>query len=228
MTKWITIAFALCAFMLAGCDYGTNQGKSETQPGGKSQVSANTPESLNPGAGTESGAASSTADAATSNGPSAGAGTAKGAAADPEHTTATDGQSSPKPGIENGATPSARNRTESGAKASGNVDKASAESVPPAGSNATAPRANTAVPQQQQSSSPPVRLGRSQIRQLQRTLSRQGFDIGPADGILGARTRQGIREFQSRRGMQVTGDLDGSTLAALGLRIPSETRHPRA
>jgi hypothetical protein len=213
MAKWMTIAFALCAIMLAGCGYGNNRGKSETQPGGMGQVNSNAPGSVNAEPGTQGGAESSTANPGTSNGPSAGAG----------QTTARDGESSASPGTGNPSKQAAAPASPPGEGAHSGSGTATAPPTATTGqSNGEPP--NTTVPQQQQSSLPPVRLGRSQIRELQRALSRQGFDIGPADGILGARTRQGMREFQSRRGMQVTGDPDRNTLAALGLKIPSEKR----
>jgi hypothetical protein len=301
MSKWMTIAFVLCALVLAGCYEGTkesksgsqSEGNSQARSGGNGQVSSNASGSANPGARTGTGAASGTADNGTSNGPSAGVGTARSGAANSGNTAATEGQSTTTSGTESNANSAAQSQTEARATASGDAEKAGAGSnasaptnpsssasapsnpgssasaptnpgsnaapapvpggtasnepaSPPSqgagaasGTTAVAPRPattpsnkepartatpqNTATPQQEQSSSP-VQLSRPQIRELQRALARQGFDTGSADGILGARTRQAIRAFQSKRGMQVTGDLDRITLGALGLTVSGELR----
>lgn len=56
------------------------------------------------------------------------------------------------------------------------------------------------------------------IRAVQAKLTQRGFDAGPADGLMGPRTRTAIRNFQSSEAMQVTGAVDRSLLVALGLR----------
>src|SRR5664279_2841128 len=43
-------------------------------------------------------------------------------------------------------------------------------------------------------------LSRNERLELQQLLTRQGFDVGEADGHLGAKTRAAIRDFQSRIG----------------------------
>ncbi len=55
------------------------------------------------------------------------------------------------------------------------------------------------------------------IRQAQEKLSAAGHDVGRADGIMGARTKQGLKAFQQSKGIEVTGQLDQRTLAALGV-----------
>ena len=59
-------------------------------------------------------------------------------------------------------------------------------------------------------------LNEEKIRQIQQALHEKGFEPGPADGILGARTKRAIRDFQDRYGIKATGDLDNQTLYALG------------
>ncbi|SDJ49308.1 lytic murein transglycosylase [Billgrantia gudaonensis] len=39
-------------------------------------------------------------------------------------------------------------------------------------------------------------LARRQVREMQRSLNRRGYEVGVADGILGPNTRRGLREFQ--------------------------------
>ena len=58
-------------------------------------------------------------------------------------------------------------------------------------------------------------LTRAQRTLVQRGLTALGLDVGPADGILGARTRAGIGKWQSSRGEAVTGYLDAGTVEPL-------------
>jgi peptidoglycan hydrolase-like protein with peptidoglycan-binding domain len=59
-------------------------------------------------------------------------------------------------------------------------------------------------------------LPRERVRQVQKRLAVAGFDPGPADGVVGGRTRAALRAFQEARGLDPTGEPDGSTLAELG------------
>ena len=52
---------------------------------------------------------------------------------------------------------------------------------------------------------------------MQERLAAAGFDPGPADGVVGARTRAALRAFQEARGLDPTGEPDGSSLAELGV-----------
>jgi peptidoglycan hydrolase-like protein with peptidoglycan-binding domain len=51
----------------------------------------------------------------------------------------------------------------------------------------------------------PHGLQRNGIRELQRLLNRMGYGAGRADGLIGARTRDAIRAFERRQGMEVRG-----------------------
>jgi hypothetical protein len=53
------------------------------------------------------------------------------------------------------------------------------------------------------------------IRKAQEILARRGFDVGPVDGVLGARTRAALRTFQQFSGLPQTGELDAQTQQAL-------------
>jgi hypothetical protein len=55
------------------------------------------------------------------------------------------------------------------------------------------------------------------IPEVQRALNDAGFDAGDVDGILGPRTQAALRRFQQSQQLEVTGDLNDRTLAALGL-----------
>ena len=51
----------------------------------------------------------------------------------------------------------------------------------------------------------PRGLDRAGIRQLQRLLNRLGYSAGRADGVIGSRTRDAIRDFERAQGMEVRG-----------------------
>ena len=55
------------------------------------------------------------------------------------------------------------------------------------------------------------------IVNVQRELSRSGYDIGSIDGMIGPMTRSALARYQRDRGLYVTRAIDGPTLAALGL-----------
>lgn len=56
-----------------------------------------------------------------------------------------------------------------------------------------------------------------EIRQVQRSLNDKGYDAGPVDGVLGHRTRSGIRQYQESEKLPVTGRLDVETAGKLGV-----------
>ena len=55
------------------------------------------------------------------------------------------------------------------------------------------------------------------IRRAQEALERAGYEIGTPDGQMGPRTSAAIKRFQTDRYLSVTGNLDDTTLAALGV-----------
>jgi peptidoglycan hydrolase-like protein with peptidoglycan-binding domain len=59
------------------------------------------------------------------------------------------------------------------------------------------------------------------IRKVQKSLSDKGYDAGPVDGVLGSRTRAGIRQYQASEKLPVTGRLDAETAGKLGVRPES-------
>lgn len=76
-----------------------------------------------------------------------------------------------------------------------------------AGSTPVTPDPRLAVPQP----------GAEVVRQAQDALDRAGYEIGTLDGQLGPRTVAAIRRFQTDRYLPVSGQLDETTIAALGL-----------
>ena len=64
-------------------------------------------------------------------------------------------------------------------------------------------------------------------RDLQRSLSDMGYDVGTADGKVGPKTRAALRKFQADMGLSQTGRLDHHTLAALNADHSSPTSGSR-
>jgi photosystem II stability/assembly factor-like uncharacterized protein len=55
------------------------------------------------------------------------------------------------------------------------------------------------------------------VKRAQEALSLAGYEVGTPDGIAGTRTVTALRKFQAAKSINVTGQLDAATLAALGL-----------
>jgi peptidoglycan hydrolase-like protein with peptidoglycan-binding domain len=55
------------------------------------------------------------------------------------------------------------------------------------------------------------------VKATQEALKQKGYNPGPVDGILGARTSDALREFQKAQGLVETGRLDAATRNKLGL-----------
>jgi photosystem II stability/assembly factor-like uncharacterized protein len=81
---------------------------------------------------------------------------------------------------------------------------ATARTTPPA----SAPGERIATPQKNADAT---------VRRAQEALDRAGYEIGNPDGQLGPRTVAAIKRFQTDRYLPVTGQLDETTLAALGV-----------
>lgn len=64
------------------------------------------------------------------------------------------------------------------------------------------------------------------VAAVQRALAELGYDPGPADGVMGPRTRQAIAAFQRDRGLPATGAVDGPTTAALRSTIAGQAPAP--
>ena len=57
---------------------------------------------------------------------------------------------------------------------------------------------------------------RETIRQAQQALSEKGHQV-QADGVLGPKTQEALKEFQKSEGIEQSGRLDQETLSALGV-----------
>ena len=58
----------------------------------------------------------------------------------------------------------------------------------------------------------------SDVARVQSLLATLGYNAGPADGVMGPRTRMAIRNFQEVAGLPVTGQIDGALIEALSMR----------
>lgn len=83
-------------------------------------------------------------------------------------------------------------------------------------------RRNTAPPPQtpQQTS---ANLSDTTVRSAQEALEKAGYEIGRPDGLLGPRTVAVLKRFQTDHFLPVTGQLDDTTLGALGLSSASSS-----
>ena len=62
-----------------------------------------------------------------------------------------------------------------------------------------------------------------QVKAAQEALKDKGMDPGPADGVLGAKTRQALRDFQKKEGLKESGRLDAETMDKLGVQKTSSS-----
>lgn len=69
--------------------------------------------------------------------------------------------------------------------------------------------------------------GAGSTRQVQQALNQRGFNAGGADGMMGPRTRGALQSFQRANNLQVTGQADAATMAALNLSA-GRSQAPRA
>ena len=76
--------------------------------------------------------------------------------------------------------------------------------------------------QQAQNTIDPSQLNRQQVRQIQQTLNKQGFDAGHVDGRWGADTAKAVKSYQQRNQMRANGKLDEQTLQGLGVNMTAQ------
>ncbi|EIM65325.1 peptidoglycan-binding protein [Desulfobacter postgatei] len=56
---------------------------------------------------------------------------------------------------------------------------------------------------------------REKIKEVQTLLSSLGYQVGVADGIIGAKTKQAIKEFQSKQGLTENGEISNQLIVEL-------------
>lgn len=55
------------------------------------------------------------------------------------------------------------------------------------------------------------------VKEVQRALQANGYYSGPIDGVVGPKTKSGVREYQRDQNMKVTGKVDEKTAQSLGV-----------
>ncbi len=63
-------------------------------------------------------------------------------------------------------------------------------------------------------------MSSSHIIKVQEALKDKGDNPGPADGIMGKKTRSALKSFQKANGLKATGTLDDQTAEKLGVPKP--------
>lgn len=77
-------------------------------------------------------------------------------------------------------------------------------------------------------------VDRERVREIQELLARHGYSPGPADGLMGARTRGAIEQFQRDTGRAVNGEANAGLVNALrqhrarGTAVAAAPRPPAA
>jgi len=61
----------------------------------------------------------------------------------------------------------------------------------------------------------PTTIDKSTVKLVQATLSKLGFDAGPADGVMGRKTRDAITAFQKKIGIPQSGEIDPQLVQVL-------------
>lgn len=88
-----------------------------------------------------------------------------------------------------------------------------AENPPPQGTTVKERETDTVVQPVPQ----PVRVTRQMVGAAQTELDKRGYDAGPADGVVGPRTRAAVSKFQADQGLPQTGRLDVTTMEKLNV-----------
>jgi len=99
-----------------------------------------------------------------------------------------------------------------GSPQSGTVDMGSS------GANGTGSQSGT-----DSSNSMSRRGSAGNIKEAQQALKNKGYDPGPVDGVMGAKTKEAIKSFQNASNLQATGTLDAQTADKLGVQSGSSS-----
>src|SRR5262245_38661728 len=89
----------------------------------------------------------------------------------------------------------------------------------------TSGTSTTTTPKKEKTGKPTSNISNEKIRKTQSALKKEGFNPGPVDGIMGPMTTAALRDFQSHKGLEVTGTMNTETQKALSARgAPTTTR----
>jgi len=65
--------------------------------------------------------------------------------------------------------------------------------------------------------------GSSNIKEVQQALKDKGYDPGPVDGVMGSKTKDALKSFQSASNLSATGTLNSETAQKLGVQSSSSS-----
>ena len=65
--------------------------------------------------------------------------------------------------------------------------------------------------------------GSSNIKEVQQALKDKGYDPGPVDGVMGSKTKDALKSFQSASNLSATGTLNSETAEKLGVQSSSSS-----
>jgi peptidoglycan hydrolase-like protein with peptidoglycan-binding domain len=78
------------------------------------------------------------------------------------------------------------------------------------------PQATPATPSRPQQNEPPPAIDEGMTSfELQERLNQLGYKVGTVDGVIGPRTTEALRKFQSDNNLSATGTLDAQTIKKL-------------
>ena len=60
--------------------------------------------------------------------------------------------------------------------------------------------------------------GSTNIKEAQQALKDKGYDPGPVDGVMGMKTKEALKSFQSASNLKATGSIDAQTAEKLGIQ----------
>lgn len=98
-----------------------------------------------------------------------------------------------------------------------------AEGEPKAGQGQTEPNADVKAMKEGAHSPPETQYPQDTVRKVQQKLNDEGFRAGPVDGIWGPKTQSAVKNFQEKKGIEATGQLDEKTLAELDVEAQPMT-----
>ncbi len=105
-------------------------------------------------------------------------------------------------------------RPEQLAKARAAADLWKPKALEPASNATDAPESWTESTAQTASVGEAVDMTKA-IRNIQLILTKNGYDIGAADGVMGAKTKKAIADYQTANGMKATGEVDEELVRSL-------------
>lgn len=63
-----------------------------------------------------------------------------------------------------------------------------------------------------------LHLTPEKVKEVQKMLNKQGYDPGNVDGVWGEGSEVALKNFQQKKGLEPTGNIDMKTLSQLGIK----------